>query len=389
EDGSMFGYSSWDMLGYAVYLRDELSYSPVKSVTFRSGLDVMFSRYDYELDIMGATGFLASQDEQYFSVMGAYGNLEYRPISQWQITPGIRYDYYADIEEGQPSFRITSRYEYVPGLTLKGAAGTYSQFPKPWGQSTDEAWGNPDLPSTKAAQYTLGHEWKVSDLVSLEAEGYYNTQWDVPNYTDSINPETGVKYNFLPDMEARMYGLEFMLRHDRGKRFFGWISYTLSRSERRAPNAFTEGNAGVDNWDPEEWVVSEYDQTHNLQFLGSWRLFRTWEAGFRLRYVTGNPMTPLLSYTENEFEYDSDEGDYSANMGEAFSDRMGPFMQLDLRVDKKFVFNSWMLTTYLDFRNVNYFFYNSPEFYDYNYDGSKRETVGAIFLPSLGVSAQF
>ena len=307
--------------------------------------------------------------------------------------PGLRYDYYADIEEGQPSFRMTSRFEYIPGWTVKGAAGTYSQFPKPWGQATDEAWGNPDLPSTKSIHYVGGHEWQLTDLISLDAQAYYNTQSDVPNFTDSIHPVTAVKYNFLPDMDARMYGLEFMLRHDQGKRFFGWISYTLSRSERRAPNAFSNPDNGsggsYDSWDPDAWVLSEYDQTHNLQFLGSWRLPRNWEAGLRLRYVTGNPMTPVRSFTDKEYEYDSDGGEYVMNMGKAFSDRVGPFVQLDVRIDKKFVFKNWVLTSYLDFRNVNYFFYNSPEYYDYNYDYSSRESVGSIFLPSFGINAQF
>jgi hypothetical protein len=305
------------------------------------------------------------------------------------VMPGIRYDYYADIEEGKPSLRFTTRWEYLKGLTLKGSAGSYSQFPKPWGQSTDEAWGNPDLPATRAMQYVGGHEWQLTDIISLDAQVCYNTQTDVPNFTDSINPTTGKNYNFLPDMEARMYGLEVMLRHDQGKRFFGWISYTLSRSQRRAPGPFSEGNAKVAEWDPDAWVLSEYDQTHNLQMLGSWRLPRQFETGFRFRYVTGNPMTPRLAYTRNKFKLDSDSREYVTEMGEAFSDRMGPFLQLDVRVEKKFVFGGWMLSSYLDFRNVNYFFYNSPEFYDYNYDGSKRESVGAIFLPSLGFTAQF
>jgi hypothetical protein len=305
------------------------------------------------------------------------------------LKPGVRYDYYADIEEGQPSLRLTARWEYLKGRTLKGAAGSYSQFPKPWGQATDEAWGNPDLPATRARHFVGGHEWQLSDLISLDIQGYFNRQYDVPNYTDSINPETGKNYNFLPDMEARMYGMELMLRHDQGRRFFGWISYSLSRSERRAPGPFAEGNALVEDWDPDEWVLGEYDQTHNLQILGSWRLPRQFETGFRFRYVSGNPMTPLLAYTEDKYKFDSDNREYVKEMGKPFSDRMGPFVQLDLRLEKKFVFGGWMLGSYLDFRNVNYFFYNSPEYYEYNYDGSKRESVGAIFLPALGLTAQF
>ncbi|MBF0430965.1 MAG: TonB family protein [Fibrobacteria bacterium] len=387
--GNIFGFTWWDMAANGMYVRDELTYAPNSFMKARGGLDMEASRFDYEMNIMGAKGYLGQKEQQYFSILGGYGNIEFYLMENLMVMPGIRWDYYADVEEGHPSYRLTSRWEYIDNLTLKGAAGTYSQVPKPVGQATDEMWGNPDLPATKAKQIVAGHEWQINDLVSLDVQTYYNTQTDVPNYTDSTNPETGRQYNFLPDMEARMYGMEIMLRHDQGKRFFGWISYSLSRSERRAPNAFSEGNANVQDWDPDKWVLSEYDQTHNIQVLGSWRLPWNFETGFRFRYVTGNPMTPLLSFTENKYKFDSDEQQYVAQQGKAFSDRMGPFMQLDVRLDKKFVFNSWILTSYLDFQNVNYFFYNSPELYSYNYDGSKREPIGSIFLPSVGISAEF
>ncbi len=387
---SAFGFQKIEFNQMGVYLRDELQYSPAKSLMLKPGLDVDFESIDYSLNILGGKGFRDNKDVQYFSASGAYLNAEWKLGNNILIMPGIRYDYFADIEEGQPSYRLTSRWQYTKGLTLKGSAGSYSQAPKPWGQATDEAWGNPDLPATKAYHYVGGHEWQISDLVSLDLQGYYNYQYDIPNYTDSINPVSGESVNFIPDMEGRMYGMEMMLRHDQGSRFFGWISYSLSRSERRTGGPFTvELARATSTWDPDKWVVSQFDQTHNLQVLGSWRLPRQWETGFRFRYVTGNPTTPRKSYTDNEFEYNSEYLDYVNNLGDAYSDRMGPFLQLDLRVDKKFVFNSWMLSTYLDFRNVNYFFYNSPEFYDYNYDGSKRESVGAIFLPSFGITAEF
>jgi len=387
--GSFFGFEQWEYTGWEIYFRDEMQYSPSKYFKVKPGLDLSVEKWDYSLNILGAIGFASNEANPYMSTLGAYTNVEINPTKNWLVIPGIRYDYFTGIEEGMPSYRMTSRYQYIPGLTVKGSAGTYSQMPKPLGQSTDAAAGNPDLPSTKAIHYVAGHEWQISDLMSLDIQTYYNTQTDVPNFTDSVNAVTGKPYNFLPDMEARMYGMDVMLRHDQGGRFFGWISYSLSRSERRAPNAFAEGLKGNSEWNPDAWVLSQNDQTHNLQFLGSWRLPRNWETGFRLRYVTGNPTTPLKSFTENKFEYNSDYMEYSDILGEPFSDRVGPFIQLDIRVDKKFVMKNWMLSTYLDFKNVNYFFYNSPEYYEYNYDKSKREAIGAIFIPSFGITAEF
>jgi hypothetical protein len=109
----------------------------------------------------------------------------------------------------------------------------------------------------------------------------------------------------------------------------------------------------------------------------------------RLRYVTGNPITPNLGYTQGKFEYNAEYGYYESLMGKPRSDRMGAFKQLDLRLEKKFTYDKWIMSLYLDVQNVNYFWYNSPETYDYNYDGSERQTIGWIFYPSLGFHAEF
>ena len=114
--------------------------------------------------------------------------------------------------------------------------------------------------------------------------------------------------NFLPDQEARMYGLEFMLRHEAGGRFFGWLAYSIGRSERqfaRPPSTRLEGE-----WDPDQWALHDMDQTHHLEAVGSWKLGREWTFGTRIQVVSGVPTTPILGYTGDRYEFDADIGDY-------------------------------------------------------------------------------
>lgn len=387
--GNFFNFSKWKFETYSLYLRDQLTWSPKASLKINSGLDADIDTLEYKGTVLSTVGPQTTQAARLYTNLGLYTNTEISPTKNLLIVPGLRYDYFRELDEGELSFRLTSRYQYREGHTLKGALGTYNQTPKPWGQAVDSVWGNPELPMTKAAHFVAGYEWQMTDLLRLDGQAYYNRQWDVPRFANDINPKTGRPYNFLADMEGRMYGLELLLRHDLGNRFFGWLSYSVSRSERRAPGPILQGPNRYTDWDPERWVLFGKDQTHNLQLVGSWRLPRNWEAGFRLRYVTGNPATPLLSYTEDKYEYDSDFGNYVKLEGETNSDRMDPFVQLDARVDKKFVFKKWLLSAYLDVQNLNYFFYNSPEFYNYNYDASEREAVGFFILPSLGVRAEF
>ena len=71
-------------------------------------------------------------------------------------------------------------------------------------------------------------------------------------------------------------------------RFFGWLAYTLSRSERR-------DNPG------DALHLFQYDQTHILTVLGSYKLGRGWEVGARFRYVTGDPYTPNVAGVMAEY----------------------------------------------------------------------------------------
>ena len=79
--------------------------------------------------------------------------------------------------------------------------------------------------------------------------------------------------------DGRAYGLEFYLKKNTGK-FTGWISYTLSRTERQV----TGLNAG-------DWYPSRFDKTHNLSVVAMYDLNEKWSFGSNLQYSTGVPLT--------------------------------------------------------------------------------------------------
>lgn len=389
ESGHIFGYFDWKADGPYYQLRDELAWRARPALTANLGVDLALIPLSYRVT---ALGWPASKRRYDFSDLGVYASTEWRPTSALSFTPGVRYDYYDHLAEGAPSLRLTGRYSGLRDHTFSGAIGTYNQPPQPIGQSTDPVFGNPALPPTEATHLALGDEWRLDDRTSLKVETYLNRQRKIPAFTDSL------QLNFLPDAEGRMYGMEVMLRRDPGSRFFGWLAYSLSRSERRyarRPSTDQEGagafgiSASDTAWDPDRWWPYEFDQTHHLEAVGSWVLGRNWSSGLRLQFTSGNPVTPILNRTSGQFEFDADTGDYQIVSGEYLGDRMDPYVRLDLRFDRKFVRRSSIWSVYLDIQNANYFVYNSPEGYIYNYDFSKRDPYGWYFLPALGCRVEF
>ena len=93
--------------------------------------------------------------------------------------------------------------------------------------------------------------------------------------------------------QGRAYGLELLLRHAVTEHFYGWLAYTLSRSE-------------IQEFPDYPLHLSQWDQTHILTVLGSYKLGRGWQIGGRFRYVTGSPYTPELGGT-----VDYDAGTYA------------------------------------------------------------------------------
>lgn len=377
------------------YIRNQLSFLANDKLTWNFGADISFLFEDLILIIPDQSeigGVVRdTSDNWIFGDIAAYVNLEWRPAEQWLIIPGIRYDYYSHLNydgslfpefwnyhdfdnargiSGEPSLRLTARYEFIKNHTAKIAIGSYNQSPQPGGQVIHEKWGDPTIPATKCAHYVLGYEWQITDLIHLDLQGYINRQWDVPRLaTENDADPTNIWYD---DDKRRMRGIEIMLRHDQSERFFGWLAYSLSRSE---DYSYSEN----------KYVLFDDDETHHIQLLGSWHLKRDWDIGFRARFVTGKPESPIdsVEYVANWSGY------YNPIFGDENSVRVKPFFQIDIRVDKKFVFDKWMFSIYLDMQNLSYFLYKSPEFTVYNYDYSDKQTVSNIFFPALGFRAEF
>jgi hypothetical protein len=129
--------------------------------------------------------------------------------------------------------------------------------------------------------------------------------------------------------------------------------------------------------------VFQYDQTHNLNLVAQYESANNWKYSSRLRYVTGNPTTPVIGAN-----FDADNDVFVPVRGPLYSSRLEPFFQLDLRVDKKWVYDTWILWAYLDIQNVTN--RKNAETVRYSYDYSQSQNVSGLpIFPTIGVKGEF
>jgi hypothetical protein len=275
----------------------------------------------------------------------------------------VRGDVYEDAtaSKGGVDPRLTARFRLferdlpeVPAgsddraVSLKASAGIYHQPPRfvlplPGLDIMPLKYG-----LLRSYQTSLGAEIPLRDRTELSVEGFFNymdpTIFDLSiNSTSVVTSanQTGIPTSVvMQQMDAqqfidrltqpetgRAYGAEFLLRRRSKTGVFGWVSYTLSRSER-----YREAmpNLGM----PAGWVKYDFDRTHIFNLVAGMPLRRNWDLGVRLQYQSGRPVTITTGYNG------------------ATTDG---FFRFDFRVDKRAVYKKWLLDFYVDVTNAALF----------------------------------
>ena len=259
-----------------------------------------------------------------------------------------------------PNPRVQLAYRAGRRITLTAGAGVYGQPPSP--EDMSPVFGNPGVSLSRAVHTSAGVSAKLRPTLSFEMVGFYKKLYDLVSRNESQFPSVG-QY-LTQDGIGRSYGVQAMLRQELSRGFFGWITYTLSRSERR------------DHPD-RAWRLLDYDQTHVLGILASYDLGRGFEVGGRFRYSTGMPRTPVVDSLRNELS-----GFYEPTLGAQNRIRIPAFYQFDLRLEKGFIVQGKKLSVYLDVQNVTN--RKNPEEIIYSQDYHQRSTISG--LPTLAVA---
>lgn len=391
---SAFGYdhievaTGADDLDYRILtlrLRAEAAFpvAAIPGLTVRSGVDLERQFFDFRYELPAIDPFIgefptprtdpytvANVGRDVIALGGAWVELEaQRGIVS--TTLGVRADRFA-FPAGNTRDSVDPRaaliVQPIPALSFKLAAGLYHQAPLPRDLSGD--FGNPELDLERTTQLVAG---VTLDLpwVRLEIDAFRNRLADGITGAGGVVERDGeyVWENLRNGQAGTARGIEVLLRRTARNRISGWLSYTLSKSERTEPGG-----------DPELYA---YDQTHILHAVLALDLGGRWSLSGQWSYVTGNPLALVDSAI-----FDTDTDRYRPRYGEWGDSRMPAFHQLDVRLEKRLALWGGQARAYLEVLNA----YNrqNPELLLYGPDYRQRGYfTGLPIVGTLGIGGSW
>jgi hypothetical protein len=300
------------------------------------------------------------------------------------VTPGLRLDPYArSVSRASPQIGISPTrglfqqdIQLEPRFALRfaptelgyvtAAAGLYGQAPS--ASDLSASFGNPALPAASALHHVIGGGVRPIPTLSVDLTAFYTTARELAMRSQAEQP--ALAEAVVASGRGRTWGGQLMVRLDKTRGVYGWISYTLSWAQRQdAPGL--------------GWRPSDYDQRHVFTALAGYELPFGLEAGVRLRVSTGYPRTEVVGAF-----YDSRRDLYQPIFGAHNQLRLPTFFQADLRVSKRFDIRTSHLDLSLEVQNVTN--QKNTEEYIYSADYSERGAiVGLPVLPVLGLRWSF
>jgi TonB family protein len=315
-----------------------------------------------------------------------YGQVDFKLLGdRLHVVPGLRVDPYVISgdkiipasgdapligymrEQSALEPRLNVRFQATDRLSAKAAFGIYHQAPA--ADDLSAVFGNPTLGIAKATHWLAGLSYRLTERLSAETVGFYSKSSDLVSRSQLNTPL--LAQALVQEGEGRAYGGQILLRQELSSGFFGWISYSLIRSERR-------------DHPGSSWRLFDYDQTHVATVVASYELGKGFEIGSRFRYATGFPRTPVIGTFRSATVADIDEPIF----GKQNSIRIPDFVQLDVRFAKRFDFGAVRGEAYLDVQNVTN--RKNPEDIVYSYDyGQKGYITGLPILPVVGARIEW
>ncbi|HWC52576.1 MAG TPA: TonB-dependent receptor, partial [Chitinophagaceae bacterium] len=192
-----------------------------------------------------------------------------------------------------PEYRISARFSLSENTSLKAAFNTTSQYIHMISNTTTisptDIWklSDANIKPQHGEQVSFGiYRNFKSNTIETSLEVYY--KW-IQNYLDyKSGAVLYMNHHLETDVfttRGKAYGIELLVKKATGK-LNGWASYTYSRALIRQDDPLAGEIVNGGNYYP-----SNFDQPHNLNLIGNYRITHRYTVSLNVVYSTGRPVT--------------------------------------------------------------------------------------------------
>ncbi|MBI1936736.1 MAG: TonB-dependent receptor [Ignavibacteriales bacterium] len=333
--------------------------------------------YDYYFaaDTNNAGEFVPELKQNYSfntSQISAFGNFIWQPLEKLTTVIGLRADQYNYNESFSLAPRISLSWKFSERLSVSASGGIFYQAVPQFLISQNPA--NSSLKNLKTSHYILGMEYMLTPDTKFSLEVYSKEYENFP--MSSVYPylfimDQGTNYlgfrNLgLLESTGKSYsrGIDMLIQKKLAEDFYGLISASYFRSRYKDYNGI--------------WRDRQFDNKFLFSVIGGYKPNDIWEFSVRWNYSYGTPYTPF----DMEKSRELNTGIY--NLNKINEERAPDYHSLNLRVDRRFNFQSSSIVAYISIWNI----YNRKNVALYTWDYLKKD-VRAVYqwslLPIIGL----
>lgn len=390
QDGARVG--SFLLNRFIVTARASYRFDFTENLQGKIGFDVERQDSDVESTLgIGAGGDVLRQPRVMGVFTGSFIELGWfsKPID---VVTGVRVDTWHlptnfTLVSAEP--RLDVRYRPMDRLTVRGGFALAHQAPMLLISLpiSDVAALKDGL--HQVGQFSVGAQGRLPWDLELSVDLFLNHIFQARerSLSEFVTGISSLDDRFSGNRWGRAYGLELMLRLPQQGRFFGWLSYSLMRSERVRRFALYN----LDQTEVSEataLVPFAFDQAHSLNLVVGVQLPKGFKVSAAFHLNSGRPESGEFSSRTQRLVSDPSTGRQLWSMAPLSDvDRLPLFARLDVRGSKTIAFNTWSAEIFLDVFNVLV----RPEVYGFTYrygemnEPIKEQQGAPIILPTLGV----
>ncbi|MCU0328012.1 MAG: TonB-dependent receptor [Chitinophagales bacterium] len=290
-----------------------------------------------------------------------------------------------------PEPRVTATYKLNEETSLKASYARNAQYIHLLSNNTSaqptDRWvlSNNNIRPGISDQFAIGY-FRNFEGFEFNVETYYKILQNQIDYkTGALLRANETIDKDLIYGDGRAYGVELFFKKNTGK-LTGWVSYTLSRSERR----FSEVSDGA-------WFLSRFDRPHYLNVVAMYELNKKWSFSATLVYYTGNAVTfpsGIYGLNGNLNSTNLNNNNYFLNYGNTRnSQRFPDYFRMDIAATLK------LKETPTWYHDLNFSLYNltgmkNPYLITFKSDEVTREnfiekTYLFTFVPAITYNFRF